>query len=906
MGTVKSGLALWDNIGFQRFGLADGLPGLNVRSLKSSSDSTLWIGTDEGLLWFRDGRFQPVEHNGTAAPNRAIDLTEDPLGRIWIADTDKGLWVYDRGKYQFIGEEEGLPGLTLTSLYSDPSGGLWIATLGAGLVRYEGTVFENYPNLQIFGDQPRNMSLTADSTIVICLDGGHLQTWRYNEPLPKFQENPAPGGSILDAAKDKKGRIWMAADNLGICSWDGRDLIYYNQNKGITGRFISIICDSRNRIIAGSYSHGVAIIDGDSLWQYLPKELEGKDIWTLFEDRFGRIWLGTDKAGLWLMSDDLRGAKRIAEKELGEANLIRSITEDASGNIWLALKDKGIARIHAGEAEKARNNKEISTGNLRLFSSENGLISNLVDLVYCDRRNYLWLGTGKGIQRWTLREDSSILAKPKSYGLYEGLRGIQAGTLKALEDPEGKIWWPGTKYLSIYHPKEDREESMPALPVIDFIRPVESENLRWQDSLSDSRISMQSSFLASLWRNYIHYTGVTGWQYLPQGLVVSHDINRITFGFHAINWKSEDKVRIQYRLTGLDETWRDAGDAREKEYNNLPPGKYNFLVRALNTSGQWSNPVAFEFTIQKPFWATAGFIAIVIAAMAAGLYAYFRYRIRALEKANVILEERVRLRTEDLNREKLKSDRLLLNILPEKTADELKNQGYASTRNYPTASVLFSDFKGFTFLSETISPKELITTLDEFFKAFDEDAPRYGIEKIKTIGDAYMCAAGIPEESEFHATRIVAFGLRMLHHTERINARRKTEGLPAWNLRIGIHSGPLIAGVVGRRKFAYDIWGDTVNTASRMESSGEVSRLNISEPTYQLVKDIFRFEERGKIQAKNKGELAMYFVTGFSEEFALSGSISEPNDSFMELFCNQNRESTKLSAMDSFSKRKVD
>lgn len=905
MGTVKSGLALWDDIGFQRFGLADGLPGLNVRSLKFAADSTLWIGTDEGLLWYREGHFEPVANQGTQVPNRAIDLAEDPGGRMWIADTDHGLWVYESGTYRFIGEDDGLPGLTLTSLHTDPTGGVWIATLGAGLVRYEGSVFENYPNLQVFGDQPRNMSLSRDSTVIICLDSGHLQTWKYNEPGPQYQEQPSPGTSILDAATSSDGKLWLAADNLGVCAWDGRELDFFDQSKGIIGRFISIISDSRDRIIAGSYSNGVAVISGDSVWQYSPKELEGKDIWTLFEDRAGRIWLGTDKAGLWLMNNDLSDAYRVAEKELGDANLIRSISEDKDGNVWLALKDRGIACIDAKAAERARNTGEISSEGLQTFTSEDGLISNLVDLVYCDRRGFLWLGTGKGIQRWRLGEAGELFADPKVYGLYEGLRSIQAGTLKVIEDPDGKLWWPGTKYLSVYNPREDREEYLPALPVIDFVKPAESESLRWQDTLSDPRIQTESSFLASLWRNYMHYAGVEPWHFMPRGLVLSHDINRISFGFHAINWKSEDKVRIQFMLHGLDEEWREAGDTREKEYNNLPPGDYSFRVRALNTSGKWSESAAFDFSIQKPFWATAGFIAFVVLVLALAIYAYFRYRIRALEKANVILEERVRLRTEDLNREKLKSDRLLLNILPERTADELKNLGYASTRNYSSSSVLFSDFKGFTFLSETISPKELITTLDEFFKAFDEEAPRYGIEKIKTIGDAYMCAAGIPEESEFHAARLVAFGLKMLSLTKAINTRREAGELPAWNLRIGIHSGPLIAGVVGRRKFAYDIWGDTVNTASRMESSGEVSRLNISEPTYELVKDIFVFEERGKIQAKNKGELAMYFVNGFAAKYAAPGSTEEPNETFMEIYCSQNQETAGITAMDSFSKRKV-
>ena len=226
-----------------------------------------------------------------------------------------------------------------------------------------------------------------------------------------------------------------------------------------------------------------------------------------------------------------------------------------------------------------------------------------------------------------------------------------------------------------------------------------------------------------------------------------------------------------------------------------------------------------------------------------------------------MLEHKVYERTKSLEQEKKKSEGLLLNILPEETAHELMEKGKADTREYKMASVLFSDFKGFTNLTENISSQRLVEHLDEYFRAFDRHTEELHVEKIKTIGDAYMCATGIPNENENHAQNILEFAFRMIEEMERFNELNKSKGEPEWNLRIGVHSGPVIAGVVGKKKFTFDIWGDTVNIAARMESSGEIGKVNISSATYELIKDLYQFEPRGKVQAKNKGMLDMYFVT---------------------------------------------
>jgi class 3 adenylate cyclase len=212
--------------------------------------------------------------------------------------------------------------------------------------------------------------------------------------------------------------------------------------------------------------------------------------------------------------------------------------------------------------------------------------------------------------------------------------------------------------------------------------------------------------------------------------------------------------------------------------------------------------------------------------------------------------------------EKQKSEDLLLNILPETIAGELKEHGRTTPCRFESATVMFTDFKGFTNFSEKHSPEELVHLVDHYFRAFDQIVKKYQIEKIKTIGDAYMCVAGIPDLNADHAATMIRAAFEFHAFVNSEAERKQKLNQPYLRMRIGVHSGPLVAGVVGSRKFSYDVWGDTVNIAARMEQSGEADGINVSETVYELIKDDFDFVYRGEIEAKNKGRMKMYFVTG--------------------------------------------
>lgn len=236
---------------------------------------------------------------------------------------------------------------------------------------------------------------------------------------------------------------------------------------------------------------------------------------------------------------------------------------------------------------------------------------------------------------------------------------------------------------------------------------------------------------------------------------------------------------------------------------------------------------------------------------------------KMVREQNTVLEQKVEERTyqltqslEETKKERQKAENLLHNILPEEVAEELKKNGSSEARQYDHVSVLFTDFVNFTGIGEKMNPKDLVAELDLCFRAFDEIIDRHGLEKIKTIGDAYLAVCGLPIPDEQHAENTVNAALEIL---EFMRERRKQGGL--FDVRAGINSGPLVAGIVGVKKFAYDIWGDTVNTAARMESNSETGKLNVSDSTYELIKDKYNCEYRGKIDVKNKGNVDMYFVS---------------------------------------------
>ena len=350
----------------------------------------------------------------------------------------------------------------------------------------------------------------------------------------------------------------------------------------------------------------------------------------------------------------------------------------------------------------------------------------------------------------------------------------------------------------------------------------------------------------------------------------------------GIVFTMEDDALVEYSyfMAGPDSEWTVWTDRAYKEYTNLDAGRYTFKYRYREKgAGDSNGGGSFSFRVRPPWYFSLLALIIYPLLLIAGGIMMRRRTHRLYMERQSRLEQLIAERTEELQHEKEKSDSLLANMLPKGTAEEIMSKGKADKRKYNFVTVLFSDIQGFTKIAEEMNPETLIDELDRFFFHFDSVAEKYRIEKIKTIGDAYMCAGGIPERNRTNPVEVILAALEMQKYMQEMKSDPSRPAARFWDIRVGIHTGTVVAGVVGHKKITYDIWGDTVNTASRMESSGEAGKINISGTTYEFVKEFFTCDYRGRMPVKYKGDLDMYFVTGIRPE--LREPDGSPNRKFL-------------------------
>ena len=362
----------------------------------------------------------------------------------------------------------------------------------------------------------------------------------------------------------------------------------------------------------------------------------------------------------------------------------------------------------------------------------------------------------------------------------------------------------------------------------------------------DDEVNNLNSFRAALRRHYNVFTALSGEEGIQ--ILAENDIHVVVTdqrmpnmtGVQFLQHIPGDQDNIRIILTGFSDM--------------------ESIIEAINTGKVYRY-------ITKPWDKEELKITIDNAVETVMLRRNNKILIQDLQEYNEQLEKKVVQRTMEIEKQKMvieeekaKSDSLLLNILPAEIAEELKRVGRSYARRHEDVSVLFADIKGFTPIAERLRPEELVTLLDQVFSAFDNIIEKYGMEKIKTIGDAYMCACGLPVPDQNSSMKAVQAAIDMQAFIKNFCSTDKIGNLPPFQIRIGIHTGPLVAGVVGLRKFAYDIWGDTVNLAAQMEQHSEPGKINISGITNDQIKDVFPSRYRGKIEAKGKGEVDMYFV----------------------------------------------
>jgi class 3 adenylate cyclase len=397
-----------------------------------------------------------------------------------------------------------------------------------------------------------------------------------------------------------------------------------------------------------------------------------------------------------------------------------------------------------------------------------------------------------------------------------------------------------------------------------------------------------------------------------QRISLSYRQRSFTIRFQPSELSNTNLVNYKYVLEGSEEGEILIQSNNEINFNALSSGDYVLKVYARNGLGPWStSPALLEISIQAPFWKTWWFWSLLAIGLSFISYVFVRQRIEQGRREQVRLEIKIAERTREIREqkkqieiqneqiqeeknkveeqqkllqlEKDKSDSILLNILPESSVKELKSKGKVSAKAYSTVTVMFTDVVGFTKISENMAPSRLVNKLDVMFRKFDEIIVSNELEKIKTIGDAYMCAGGVPEKNSTNPIDTCLAALQIQDYMSKLKYDAIANHEDYWEIRLGINTGSVTAGVIGSQRLAYDIWGSTVNEAQRMEMLGEPGKVMVSGSTFSYIEPYFECEFKGKVQTKGKGLIDMYIVNRIKPELSKNNEGLYPNERFLQI-----------------------
>ena len=810
-----------------------------------AQSNTLYVLLNDGRIFFKkkgEPEFKVLKTK-TPLPQTtrvgALCMAEDGdiwlggLGELWFYDTWEGIWTdYDAPIRQMVKNT-----CTYRQIFRDNSGTLWLST-NFGAIKI--THFDNLFTQYLSGGSEycsnvycstRGVTEDEDGLIYIAYYNSiHVLDPKNNAIKPLFPNNDYfnyPFGlAYYDQALYTGNGIKIDINTLN------RDTIL-----GITGQEGgAVLVDKQNHIWLGY---------GSNLFEYLPQQKtlipfeDNQGKWDslsgvisyLYESPFnGDIWVATLDNGVYQIRP---GEGRIAHfHENGDevfklpANKINAILQTSATDIWLGT-GRGLVQLNP--------NSVVTT----VYTTDHGLPNTFINGILSEGDSCLWLSTDNGLCRFSL-DDKRCL----NFFTTDGLSSNEFNRISFFKSSSNRMYFGGLNGLNAFRPdahflvhKHERQKAPLILTSFSYLD-GESEHIVTQDF-------EQQNF--------------------KQAFEVRHHDNMFTINFALMDFRHTEQNEFQHYLEGFENDWSQPTAVPMVRYTNLPPGEFVLHVRAHAGKDEWNaQELLIPIYVEPALYQRSWFWPLMIMLAAGAFFVFMQIRVKALKKRREELEKEVKERTKELEAEKHKSEELLLNILPAGLAEELKENGFAKAKRHEMVTVMFSDFKGFSLISEQLEPEELVAEIDLCFRAFDEITERHGLEKIKTIGDAYLLVGGIDETQKNQAETVIKAALEIQEFMAAIAVERKLLNHHYFEARIGIHTGPLVAGIVGIRKFAYDIWGSTVNIASRMESRGTVGKVNLSQHTYDLVKDKFHCEPYG-LYTENNTEINMYLVEEYLE-----------------------------------------
>jgi ligand-binding sensor domain-containing protein/class 3 adenylate cyclase len=822
-----------------------GLPeGQRVTALYEHSSGALWVGTFTGGAFRLDpskGTIRSFDITTGLPSNFIFSFSEDAQGNTWIGTWDGGVVRMEKDGFRVFRLEDGLHGISIRCMIRDREGNMLLGTNENGLDIFKGEHFVSFTEADglvdpqvwaVMEDRQGRMWFGTNGGISI-LDLDEHSTARVRNMT--MQQGQLTSNRVRCLKEDPRGNVYIGTENGGLFEFDPRTFRFRYDNEvsgSIPGNTVTALeVGNDGEMWVGTIKGLIRFKPGGVPSMFREEDgLAGNSVVAIYRDAQGVIWVGST----------LRGITRIANGVPQAVDIGRSFTatcfvQDHDGRLWVGTEGQGLLALEKDKLVAA-------------YTIDDGLLSNVIKSLNVDGKGHVWVGTNRGLNEWRKATNNFT-----AYTERAGFTGIEAKANATCVTRKWDIWF-GTAHGATRVSTSSRVVASLPLPV--FFRGL--------------RVNLEA-------------------RPLEHGVTFDHTERNIRIAYGSVSLSDPGAVQYRYKLEGLEADWQPVTTETDAHYPGLVPGKYTFKVEAMNRAGEWSEaPASYAFTILPPWYKSWWFYTLLVSAIAIMLFSYIKVREKQLRARNLLLEQKVQERTaevvaqsKEIEGQKVEIEGLLLNILPREISEELKVNGKATARRHDEVSVLFTDMKGFTKAAEKMTPEELVYELDECFIGFDEITARFGIEKIKTIGDSYMCACGVPSRDPHHAVKSVLAAMEVRELMDKWRREREAAGKEPWILRIGIHSGPVVAGVVGKRKFAYDIWGDTVNTASRMESSGVPGEVNISGTTYGLIKEYFECEHRGQVEAKNKGAIDMYFVRRLKPAYSADKNGTRASAAFL-------------------------
>ncbi|MCX6245897.1 MAG: triple tyrosine motif-containing protein [Bacteroidetes bacterium] len=880
---TDGGVSRYNGRSFSNFTVKEGLCSNGIRTILQDKTEKIWFGTDAGVSLYDGKCFTYFTGKNGLSNNPVNSVIEDRNNNIWFGTWGDGIYKYDGKFFTHYDEKEGLPKNEILCVFEGKGGIIWMGTMAGGVARYSGDSFEHFivkegtnrNRIQnIVKDKKGNLWFGTWGAGVSKYDGKSFTYYTKKEGLIN--------NDVRSLLEDKKGNLWFGTMG-GIAKFDGTRFTRYTEKEGLTSiAVISMLQDASGNLWFGTQEKGVTKYDGKHFFHYGKKEgLSGSTVRCMMQDKRGNIWFATNEGVTKYRPAGKSGTGQGSFTHYNEtgglpSNDVISILEDRHGNIWIGNSWGGVTKFDGKY--------------FTYYTKKDGLCEDGVMSLMEDKSGNLWIGTRRGFNKLSKEQigassDDSAKRKGRqgkqfsTYCYEDGFFGIGCNANAMCEDNNGVIWIGANDRLTAFHPGEMITDTIPPNIQLTGVE-LFNEPIPWNilEKNKESRRVLNNGAVV----NNVKFDGLSGWYNIPQNLSLAYDDNFLIFNFIGITTPSAQNVRYEYSLDGLGKKWVAFTDQMSASYGHLPDGTFTFRVRAMSRAGYWSNELKYTFTIRPPWWETTWAYFIYTLLFIGGIILVDRIQTdrviererkrtidRELQQAHLIEMANHELQIQngivekqrnELELQKRRSDNLLLNILPSEIAEELKAKDAVESKLIKEVTVLFTDFKEFTRFSERVSPRELVAEIHECFSAFDRIMEKNGIEKIKTIGDSYMAAGGLPTPNKTHAFNVIkaAEEIQQFMWERRIMKEARREHY--LELRIGVNTGPVVAGVVGINKFAYDIWGDTVNIASHMEKSGAVGRVNVTRATYQYVKDKFECEYRGKSKTKNNKMIEMYFI----------------------------------------------